>query len=593
LIPGLEKLMRRLQVRGFGTIFFKNLSLLSVLILFPIILVAVLAGLSFSASMKSEIRSYSYKSLQNYKNLTDTMIADYMAQSHHLGNDSDVELFLLQRNNDTVYYDRNVIHNLLNSQMSMKEYLDSIYIYSNRSGRIISNYGESSYKDFFDHSWMQEYQANTVPSRFWCVFRTGLNNQNRPIQVLSIYKALGTLTDNQGVIVFNINWGKFARQLAEWRGENDSGLYLVDESGKRLADIWQEEGTSLPASVTARIREEPSYVESGSSIFYNTPVHATGWHYILAVSNSVYYGSLRPLLVSMLVIVAIWLLATAIIAVLISLRIYRPIRSILGALRDYSPLVEESRLLPKDEEGYIITAIQRTLREHEAVSVQLTERIGMLKKAQSIALQSQINPHFLHNTLDSINWSAMGLTGGKNETSVMITQLASMLRYSLEDGSKLVPLEKELEHIRTYLNLQMIRYRNKFRVEWEVAAEIKHCRVIKIMLQPILENAIYHGIKPMEGAGIITITAKPNNGLLEIVIRDNGVGMDRLKVRRINSLMQQTDIQEKAHIGIPNVNQRIQLFFGEEYGITVASAEQEGTEVLLRLPYLTGDGQAP
>lgn len=586
MIPGLAGIMRRLKERGFGTIFFRNLALLSVLIVLPIVLVAGVSALSFSAFIKSEIISYSYKSVQGYKDLTESMITDYMVQSHHLANDSDIELFLLRKKDGEIYYDRNAIFKSIASQMSIKDYLDSIYIFSNKSGMLISNYGESDYDAFFDHSWMEEYQSNTIPGRFWCTFRTGLNNQNQPTPMLSIYKALGTMNDNQGVIVFNINFGKFSRQFAGKRGDNDTALLLVDAKSRVLADIWKDRPTEIPPSVLAGLEEGRSYMESGSAIYYKEAVRHTDWRYILQVSKSMYYQNVRSLQGWMLLILGVWLLATVVIAILISRRIYRPVRNILSAVGGFVPYTEENASLQKDEEAFIVHTIQKALKENDSVSEQLAERIAMLKKAQSIALQSQINPHFLHNTLDTINWSAMRLTGGKNETSTMITQLAAMLRYSLESTDALVPLEKELKHIHTYLDLQKHRYQNKFEVEWDIAEEVRGCLVIRIMLQPVLENAIYHGIKPLEDRGRIQISARKNEDNLEIKIMDFGVGMSPQKLHKLNSLMQEADIQEKAHLGIPNVNQRIQLFFGAQYGISLSSREQHGTEVLIRLPYV-------
>lgn len=179
----------------------------------------------------------------------------------------------------------------------------------------------------------------------------------------------------------------------------------------------------------------------------------------------------------------------------------------------------------------------------------------------------------------------MRLTGGKNETSSMISDLAKMIRYSLDDVDNLVPLENKIENIRTYMELQELRYNNKFSVVWEIDDDVMNCKVMKIILQPILENAIYHGIKPLPDQGTIWIIAKKYKEILRIVIKDNGVGMDHHVVKRINEMMLDKKIQEKEHIGIMNVNQRIQLFFGNQYDISLASKENEGTTVIINLPY--------
>lgn len=588
MIPGLAFVVRRLQARGFGSIFIKNLALLSVLIVLPIALVAGISALSFSAYAKSETTAYGFKSMRGYQTLTDAMISDYMAQADYLSNDEDIQLFLLHRPGEPVYYDRSAIHDLIGAQMSIKDYLESIYIYSNRSERLISNFGELAYDGFFDHTWLDEYLVNEVPSRFWCTLRTGLDSRNRSVPLLSIYKALGTTTDDQGVIVFNISFARFASQFEPFRGDYDRSLILADDSQRVLADIWGTAQTPLPDAARDKLAaaaEYGGYAEHGKLVYYQAPVRNTSWHYVLAVSKSIYRDSLGRLRLALLSVAAAWLLVTVLVAVLISLRIYRPIRSILGTLEERASPAE-SRPLPRDEEAFIVQSIRRTLHEHNRISGQLAERIRMLKRAQAIALQSQINPHFLHNTLDTINWSAMRLTGGKNETSVMLGRLAATLRYSLDDAGTLVTLEEELQHMRAYLELQTMRYRDKFSVEWDIAEEARTCRVIRLMLQPVVENAIDHGIKPLERKGLIRIAAARAGDGLEIAVRDDGVGMSRAQAARLNAMLRRDDIQEKAHIGLPNVSQRIRLLFGADYGVTVYAVEGRGADVRIRLPWL-------
>ena len=245
-------------------------------------------------------------------------------------------------------------------------------------------------------------------------------------------------------------------------------------------------------------------------------------------------------------------------------------------------LLKNKVAITHDEESFILESIHSMSAKNEEITEELSRRVSLLKQAQSVALQSQINPHFLHNTLDSISWATMRLTGGKNEASIMLSKLAQILRYSLDDVDTLVPLQKELNNTRIYLELQELRYRNAFQVEWEIQDDVLNCQVIKILLQPIVENAIQHGLKPMSGGGFLKISAHTDGGILLISIFDNGGGIPAERLASIQSVLHSDMIQQQDSIGIVNVHQRIRLFYGEEYGLELSS--EHGTLVTLKIP---------
>lgn len=235
-----------------------------------------------------------------------------------------------------------------------------------------------------------------------------------------------------------------------------------------------------------------------------------------------------------------------------------------------------------DEEAFVLDSIRGMSLKNEQITEELSHRVALLKQAQSVALQSQINPHFLHNTLDSISWATMRLTGGKNEASVMLSKLAQILRYSLDDADTLVPLRKELDNTRIYLELQELRYKNCFSVEWDIQETVLDSQVIKIMLQPIVENAIQHGLKQFGKDGVIRISAREQNGLLQVTIWNNGVSIQPDRLATIQAALHSDMIKQRENIGIVNVHQRIRLFYGDEYGLEISSGE--GTWVTLNLP---------
>ncbi|SHH35670.1 sensor histidine kinase [Clostridium grantii] len=203
------------------------------------------------------------------------------------------------------------------------------------------------------------------------------------------------------------------------------------------------------------------------------------------------------------------------------------------------------------------------------------------RKYELKALQSQINPHFLYNTLDSIVWMA---EAGINEDVVAMTSsLSKLFRISINRGSEFITIAQELEHIESYLKIQKLRYGSKIDYDIKVQEELLQYSIIKIIIQPIVENAIYHGIKTMQGPGFINIEVKDVNNKICIIVEDNGVGMEEEKCKQ---LLEDNSANEtkKTGIGVRNVDQRIKLYYGEEYGIAIESEIFEGTIVTILLP---------
>lgn len=238
-----------------------------------------------------------------------------------------------------------------------------------------------------------------------------------------------------------------------------------------------------------------------------------------------------------------------------------------------------------NEIKYIVQNIKGYIHNNQKLGDELKRRLFLLrKKTQMVALQSQINPHFLHNTLETIKWKAIGLTKSDNEVSMMITYLSRLMRITIETNDIVTSIEEEIEHARMYLEIQQIRYEDKLEIHWDIDPEIMQYKMVKITLQPLIENAIYHGIKPKEGIGRIDIKAYKDQDGIVFELLDNGIGMNDRLQQRINQYTPIDDVIEDTHIGLTNVNRRIKLIFGDEYGITVKSNRNIGTLLLIKIP---------
>ncbi len=211
------------------------------------------------------------------------------------------------------------------------------------------------------------------------------------------------------------------------------------------------------------------------------------------------------------------------------------------------------------------------------------------KNTELWLLQAQINPHFLYNTLDTVVW--MAEAGDSKKVVDMITALSSFLRIGLNKGKKFIQIREEIRHIESYLKIQKFRYDDILEYSIEIEDSLYDMRILKLLLQPLVENALYHGIKyKREGGGIrIRGYEKDNNIILEVI--DNGVGMDENKLNKIKAVIENTSLENSDIIrttgdsfGLYNVAERIRLYYGNEYGLDIDSKENIGTKVTIVLP---------
>ena len=303
----------------------------------------------------------------------------------------------------------------------------------------------------------------------------------------------------------------------------------------------------------------------------------------ISFTDSLMYERRGQIAVS-IVLSALCCVTIAGMALLIYLKsVNKPVRRLMCAMHDFekdaanfsytggSIAVSEIAEL-SDSFGHMVGRIQRlmtTVREEEVV----------LRKTELKALQAQINPHFLYNTLDTIIWL---VETGKNEQAVeMVTSLSNFFRSSLSQGRDIITLGEEEIHVRSYLEIQQVRYRDILRYEIHVQPELRGCMLPKLTLQPLVENALYHGIKLRRGLGCILVDAAQEDDRVCITVRDDGAGMPP---ERLQQLRQSLDTEEPVGFGLRTVYRRLRLLYGEQCSMELESEPGAGTTVTLRFP---------
>lgn len=290
-------------------------------------------------------------------------------------------------------------------------------------------------------------------------------------------------------------------------------------------------------------------------------------------------------LVGLLIFILVTVLISAmLVGMVISGLFTKPAKRLAGAMRDFEKNAEnftykqvggtEEIVALSDSFDHMVIRIQRlmdTVRKEEIT----------LRKTELNALQAQINPHFLYNTLDAIAWLC---EDGRNEDAEeMVNALARLFRISISKGHELIPIEKEIEHAKSYLKIENFRYKNQFTYTFDVDEGCLGYLCNKITLQPIIENAIYHGLNRMVDEGEIRIGIHQDENGIVFTVADNGVGMTEAQCKEILH----KESGSRTGIGIKNVNDRIKIYFGKEYGLTLTSELDEGTCVTIRMPKVT------
>lgn len=263
----------------------------------------------------------------------------------------------------------------------------------------------------------------------------------------------------------------------------------------------------------------------------------------------------------------------------LSTRFYYPYRDEVGSLaKSFNYMIDEIQTLVEKQEE---TIEELKWERDYAEEIQKQKR-----KAELKALQAQINPHFLYNTLNAITWQAADQ--GAEEISILSNALGKFFRVSLSKGAEVISLREELEHVDSYLDIQSIRYHSRLTYETKIAEKWLDCRVLKLILQPLAENSIYHGIKEKPCSGMIRIygDAEEMEGrmILKLTVWDNGLGIASSKLASINAALARGDTDRSEGYGIYNVNERIRLFYGDIYGLSYESEEGQWTKAVVTLP---------
>ncbi len=394
-----------------------------------------------------------------------------------------------------------------------------------------------------------------------------------------------------GILLVDMNYSGVSDIMEQINDtENGQYYYLIDGNGNIIYHPKAEEisrGIFSENPQKAASYEDGVYTEKQNGEKRKVVVQTisyTGWKLVGVIPKSATEANTSKFQYFVLAASAVFIMMLLVVNRIIANRISRPIRKLSDSVKDYGAGEKPDIYIGGSTEiRHLGSSVQKSYEEIERLMKEIVEQQNQRRKSELAALQSQINPHFLYNTLDSITWM---IEGGKNEGAVtMISELAKLLRISLSKGRTIIPVQQEIQHSKSYMNIQKVRYKDKFEVEFDIDSEIDNYCTVKLIIQPILENAIYYGVGDMDpdDGGKILVKGRMRNGDIYIEVIDNGMGMTEETAK--NVLTDNEKVQKRGSgVGLVNVHNRIQIMFGTEYGLIIKSEPDEGTTVTVHLP---------
>ena len=537
--------------------------------------------------------------------LNATIIEENSGIVGQLGESVDSYLRNAMKVSDSIYY--NVIKNTDISNDDIKKGMNLIYVNNDNmidDIALISGKGELIEsmpalrlkdnsnvleKDFFKKSMAESEYINFSMPHIRDLFD---RNENSYSWVISLSRAVEVTDEGkatQALLLINLNYRYFEEIFSNVNLGNGGYVYLTNDRGDI---IWHPKQNEI---YSGRFKEDNKYAATlkdgitvenlrGKNITLNVrTIGYTGWKLVGVTPSAALGIDGIKFRFFVLFVADLFLFLLAMINAFISDKISNPIKRLDGSVREIESGNLDVEIVPSGsyEVEHLGKSIKNMLGRIKVLMSDLVAEHNAKRKSEFDTLQSQINPHFLYNTLDIIVWMIENENSDKAVN--IVTALAKFFRISLSKGKNIITVKDEVEHVRNYLMIQNMRFKNRFEYSIDVDEKVLSYSSLKLMLQPLVENAIYHGMEFMDGDGEIDVKVFKEDDSLYFTITDNGLGMSE---DMVETLLSKDFVPSKkgSGIGVKNVNERIKLYFGSEYGLKVESEPDEGTKITIHLP---------
>lgn len=557
------------------------------LILLPIVTLGVLGNVIYSKSIEEQANEHTGQMIEQVTRNVEFYIHDMENIVSYLLGDPQIIAFLqIAKDGERDVLLENEVRRILSTYTNVHPEIAGILIINENNLYISNEMHRISRDPLTDETWYKRAIASPNAMQLFSKpigrnITTTLNYSAD--EVVSIAKAVVDPKTSQhlGVILIDLKLAKFKEVIETITLGKNGFLYIMDANGgivyapvNPIVYRVKSEWFNHSANSIVKIIQGSEF-----QIIYKDSAY-TKWKTIGVFSLSETLKEVTILRHYSILIGLVTLILAVVAAFFFTASIAKP----LSKLRSLMKKAEEGDLSVRfnskynDEIGQLGNSFNTMIKEiSNLVDMVYTEQ-KRKREAELKTLQAQIKPHFLYNTLYTIQW--MAGEHGAQEVVRIVGALANLFRIGLSKGKEMIPVHEELEHVRSYLMIQKARYEDKLKYEINYEEDILNYRVLKLILQPLVENAIYHGINAKRGGGTIKITARIDKEKLYFSVADDGIGMTAEKLAELRkSLDNQHGEAARTGFGIFNVNERIRLSFGSEYGLLYTSVDQEGTKV--------------
>lgn len=510
----------------------------------------------------------------------------------------------MMRISDAIYY--NVIKNTDLDEDNMSQEMNLLYeVYKDSlvglacftgEGEMISSVPMGNLKENVDvtqQSWFINARDKMENLHFSDLHVQNLfeNSSNRYYRVISLSRGVELTRSGkmlEGILLVDMDFSGIRQLFTKVNSQEMGYVYLMDSNGKIIyhprqnlifSDMIQENND------VAKMYEDGSHRETFNGedrMVVVKTVGYTGWKIVSVMPMANFFRDFSRIRAMAVVIIILAIFVMIFANQFVAVRVVQPLKSLEDSLKGIGIYKEPQIYIGGSPEiQHLGETIRSMVEQLRKLTDDIVKEQEEKRKSELDALQSQINPHFLYNTLDSIMWM---VEAEKYEDAIsMVQALSRLFRISLSKGKNIITIGEELQHAQNYVDIQKYRYKNKFVSYFDIEEGIEKYKTIKLIIQPLIENAIYYGMEYMDGDGEIHIRAYTKGEDLYIEVEDNGLGMQKEQVESL--LTDDTRIRSKGSgIGIRNVHQRIQLYFGKKYGLEIKSEPDEGTIVRIHLP---------
>ena len=568
----------------FNSIFLRTFLFITVLTVIPFIVLSIMFYSNTLKNIREEITLENSYIFDNSVNIIDRTLMEVDTLSSSLASNESTQLYTINNVSTDSF---KTISRLAKTLPIIYRYIDSIYIYSEQTDTVIMDNNSIPLSDLSDTDWINAYRAVTSPKG--TIIPRSKNNVYP--QLITIIKPIYVADEKKGAIIMNINAQSIYNSMLYQQYKDGRLFFLVNADNKIIISSELSYFNTYPDDIglnTLTIESNPKNsvyeINDKNYVVLSGDSTISDYKYISAYPLELYEHKLSTMKLQIIGILLLLMIIIFILAYVASVRSYSPLNEIISFLDNSQPPADSIEEEDKNELMYIINSIQTHINDKTKMAEILEERMKLLRKSQYDMLQTQINPHFLYNTLETINWMAYNMSNSENPVSKSLINLASFFRNTLTSGY-FVSIENEIKYTKEYVNILALRYGDLFDIEWDIDESILSYTIIKICLQPIIENAVYHGIKQKNDKGLIKIKGLCDDNNIILIVSDDGIGIEKDALDELNKTLSETSFtNEKSHIGLSNVNQRIKIIFGDSYGIHVESTVGVGTDVYVTIP---------